>query len=109
MQLRTEKVSPDVAGLGVDSEDTLEAGGDRLEFGSVSAVEVLVVLHPERQRGVTDRLPAAPPHAQHKVLRSAQHTTHHRHTHTRYRFWGIVDLWCVTVSIHFGINSYRIC
>ena len=74
MQLRTEKVSPDVSGLGVDPEDTLEAGGDRLEFGSVSAVEVLVVLHPERQRGVTDRLPAAPPHAQHKVLSSAQHT-----------------------------------
>ena len=55
---------PDVARLGVNTENALEAGGGRPELGPVARLEVLVVLHPMRQVVVADQLPPALPHSQ---------------------------------------------
>ena len=63
----TEQMCPDVAGLGVNTENALEAGGGRPELGPVARLEVLVVLHPERQVVVADQLPPALPHPQDKL------------------------------------------
>lgn len=58
----TEKVSPDVARLCVDSEDALEARSEGRHRWPVSVQEKVVVLQPIRQHVMRDDTPPAFPH-----------------------------------------------
>lgn len=55
-------MSPDVAGLGVDSEDALEARSEGRHRRPVSVQEKVVVFQPIRQHVVRDDAPPAFPH-----------------------------------------------
>lgn len=64
-----EQMSPDVARLGVDAEDALEARPEGRQRGTVSSVQKIVVLQPPGEVAEVAHVPRSLPHLAHELFR----------------------------------------